>query len=152
MLRMISFLSLLCLVGCSSSKTERGDIMITYVAKNALHNTETRIEVSGEALSVVYHSVRPKRDIQEQFIPETAEIESLHRFLNEIKLHDIQQPKTERMLDVPDEKITATFGGRTSTFSIGSVRDLPEEIVQLRKQIIDLAVKHSPAMKEALGY
>lgn len=126
--------------------------MITYVAKNALHNTETRIAVSGETLSFVYRSVRPKRDIQERFVPDTAEVESLHRYLNEIRLHDIQQPRVERMLDAPDEMITATYGGRTSSFSIGSVKNLPEEIVRLRKQIIDLAVNHSPAMKEALGY
>lgn len=152
MLRMIPLLSFLCLAGCSSSKTEQADMVVTYVVKNALQNTETRIEVSGEALSLVYHSARPKRDIQERFVLDTAEVQGLRRYLTEIRLHDIQQPKVARMLDAPDEKITATYGGRTSSFSIGNVKDLPQEIVRLRKQIIDLAVNHSPAMKEALGY
>ena len=142
------------LLGCSSSKTQQGrpEMMLTYSAKSALLTFETRIEVTGEVLTLFHRSVRPKRDIQEKFTLDTAEVGGLYRYLERVKLHDMQQPKGERMLDAPDEKITATFQGRTTTFSIGNVKDLSEEIVQLRKQIIDLAVKHSPAMKEALGY
>jgi hypothetical protein len=151
---LVSLASLLLCAGCSSSKVQHGrpEMHVEYVVKNALQNTESRIEVSGESLTVYHRSVLPQRDIQERFTPDTADVGSMYGYLEKIKFHEIQQPKMERMLDAPDERITATFLGRTTTLTIGSVKELPEGIVRLRTMILDLAVNHSPAMKKALGH
>ena len=152
--RHVPLIVFLCVLACSSSGVQRSSptLLLRYSVKNALHNSETRIELVDDSLSVYHKPGLPGDGVDERFAIDTSERNRVSRLLRDIRFHDIPQPRQERMLDAPDESLTAVYDGRSSTISLGAVPHLPEEIVRLRTMLLDLATTHSARLKSALGY
>lgn len=114
-------------------------------------NTETRIRVTKEAMAVYVKSQLSAEVVDELYTLAPAEVESLYQRVQDARFHDIQLPPQELLLDAPEETLSATFGGKSTTHHLSRIKELPSDVVSLRRSVLDLAARKNPKLGSVMG-
>ena len=155
MIRTISLLALGSLWLACSSTMPNGyppDFSVEYNTASQLMRSETTVKVKGTTLLLHHKSAQSKEEIDSTYDLDPQEVKALYKLLEEANYHSMQSPKPDRVLDAPEEKITAVYDGKKNGVAFGSVKKIPQPIVQCRQKMFELATKYDKRMKSILGY
>lgn len=141
-------------ISCGSTKSGRQseDFTIEYLSRSDLMGSETRIEVRRTALTVTHSERRSSQKVDGTFSVTKTELDSLKQLVERVRFHEMALPPSGKVLDAPEEVLSASYDGRTTRMSIGAIAEKPKEIQEIRRHLFMLASKYSDGMKQALGY
>jgi len=141
-------------IDCATSSAYQcpSDFEVTYLSRSTLIDYETKIVITAGEIRF-YHKDRQHNDAIEETHPtDPTTINNLYHYLDSVKFLAITSPKREVVLDAPDERISATYQGRSNTVEFGGVRNLADQISTLRKRLFAIADTSSPRWQKEVPH
>ena len=149
---LILFLISLMLSSCASTQRDYpADFYVQYHSKGALTQHEINVEINKNRMKLYFSSRQPSRSINKSHTITDAEASDLYNYLNSVDFHSIKSPEKEKMLDMPQEHIRATYDGNKNDIDLTSVRNIPDNIRKVRERIMMLVDKYDKNFRTEAG-